>query len=228
MDFQACCAFKQMVFYTMNLHSPYFWLAIIGAIIFPLIRLRGFWPSRPYIKALMGMALALYCLIAPNAPIIIMAIGFALSALGDFLLDLPDDKGFTLGLFAFFAAHIAFIVYLWPLMVPFHHFTLMEVLIVIITILSSAIFYIWLKPSLSKDLIVPVAAYSTVIALMGIIAFTTTASLLIPLGALLFIASDVVLSIEKFKFKFLWDKEINWALYAGGQILLAIGVVSIT
>ena len=213
----------------MNLQSPFLWLALAGAVIFPLMRLRGYWPIRPYIKAVMGIALALYCLFAPSAPILIMAIGFALSALGDFLLDLPDDKGFTLGLFAFFTAHIAFIVYLWPLMVPFHHFTIMEVLIVIITILSSVIFYIWLKPSLSKDLIVPVAAYSTVIALMGITAFTTTAtSLLIPLGALLFIVSDVVLSIEKFKFKFPWDKEINWALYAGGQILLALGVVSIT
>ena len=212
----------------MNLHSPYFWLAIIGAIAFPLIRLRGFWPLRPYIKAVMGVTLALYCLFVPSAPILVMAIGFAFSALGDFLLDLPKDKGFTLGLFAFFAAHIAFIIYLWPLMMPVHQFTLMEVLIVITTILSSTIFYIWLKPSLDKDLVIPVAAYSTVIALMGITAFTTTAtSLLIPLGALLFIASDVVLSIEKFKFKFLWDKELNWALYAGGQILLAIGVVSL-
>ena len=212
----------------MILYSPYLWFAIIGAVIFSLMRLRGYWPIRPYIKAVMGVALALYCLFAPSAPIVIMALGFALSALGDFLLDLPKDKGFTLGLFAFFAAHIAFIVYLWPLMLPFHHFTLVEILIVITTIFSSAIFYIWLKPSLSEDLIVPVAAYSTVIALMGITAFTTTAtSLLIPLGAFLFIASDVVLSIEKFKFKFPWDKEINWALYAGGQILLAVGVVSI-
>jgi len=41
----------------------------------------------------------------------------------------------------------------------------------------------------------------------------------------MFIASDVVLSIERFKFKFKFDKQINWTLYAGGQILLAIGVV---
>lgn len=176
----------------------------------------------------MCVALALYCVLVPSKALPIMAAGFALSALGDFLLDLPDNKGFTLGLFAFFSAHIAFVVYLWPMMVPFSAFTMVEYFIVLITIISSAIFYIWLRPSLDKDLIIPVALYSTVIALMGITAFTTTAhSMLIPLGALLFIASDVVLSIEKFKFKFPWDKEINWALYAGGQILLAIGVVSV-
>lgn len=192
------------------------------------MRLRGYWPIRPYIKAVMGVGLAFYCMLSPNTPVLIMAMGFALSALGDFLLDLPDDKGFTPGLFAFFAAHIAFIVHLWPMMVPFSAFTLVEVNIVIITVLANAVFFIWMRPSLPKDLLIPVALYTVIIALMGITAFTTTAtSLLIPLGALLFILSDVVLSIEKFKFKFPLDKEINWALYAGGQIILAIGVVSV-
>ncbi|MCF6221967.1 MAG: lysoplasmalogenase, partial [Robiginitomaculum sp.] len=60
---------------------------------------------------------------------------------------------------------------------------------------------------------------------MGIAALTTALSLLVPIGALLFIASDVVLAVERFKFKFPLDKKINWALYASGQIVLAIGVV---
>ena len=176
----------------------------------------------------MGIALAFYCVLSPSKALLVMAIGFALSALGDFLLDLPDDKGFISGLFAFFAAHIAFVVHLWPMMVPFSAFTLSEYSIVTVTILVNIAFFLWMRPSLSKDLVIPVALYTVIIAVMGITAFTTTAtSLLIPLGALLFILSDVVLSIEKFKFKFPLDKEINWALYAGGQILLAIGVVSV-
>ena len=62
---------------------------------------------------------------------------------------------------------------------------------------------------------VPVAAYSVVITIMGIAAFTTSLpSLLAPLGAALFIASDVVLSVEKFKTKFWRAKTINWLLYA--------------
>ena len=87
-------------------------------------------------------------------------------------------------------------------------------------------FFLWLKPALPVDMKIPVAAYSGVITLMGITALTTTLpSLLVPLGAILFIASDVVLAVERFKFKFPLDKQINWTLYAGGQILLAVGVV---
>lgn len=217
----------------MFLPSYWLWVAIFGALIFPLIRWQNTKADkhtslRPIIKAIMGICLGIYCIVAPSAPVTIMAIGFLLSALGDFCLDIPEDKAFTPGLFAFFAAHIAFVVHLWPMMMPFSAFTGIEYAIVLATIVFNLAFFLWIRPSLTKDLVIPVAMYSTIIALMGITAFTTTApSMLIPLGAAMFIASDVVLSIEKFKFKLFMGKEINWALYAGGQILLAIGVVSV-
>ena len=173
----------------------------------------------------MGAALALYCLIVPSAPILFMAAGFGASALGDFLLDLPEDKGFLPGLIAFFAAHVAFLIYLWPyaefMSAPF------GMLICTGLPIANIVFYLWLRPSLPKDMTIPVAVYSTVITIMGIAALTTSLpSLLVPLGAALFIASDVVLSVEKFKTKFWRAKTINGLLYASGQILLAVGVVA--
>ncbi|PHR60395.1 MAG: hypothetical protein COA43_06675 [Robiginitomaculum sp.] len=211
----------------MQFHSIWLYAALFGAIIFPLMRLRGYYAIRPFIKTIMAVMLAAYCFITPNTPLYIMALGFILSALGDFFIDIPDDKGFTPGLFAFFAAHVAFIVHLWPIMISLADFTSTNYIICAAVIISSLAYYLWTRPSLDKDLVIPTALYTIVIGMMGVTAFNTTAiSPLVPLGAFLFMASDVVLSIEKFKHKFWAAKEINWVLYAGGQFLLAIGTVA--
>ena len=195
-------------------------IACIGAIAFLLVQNREFFASRPVIKMLMGVALSTYCLTSGHAALGFMGAGFLASSLGDYLLDFPDDKYFLPGLIAFFIAHIAFLIYLWP-------FASWSVPVCIVIAIFTLGFYIWLKPSFEKGLALPVAAYSAVIALMGMAAVTTSLpSVLIPIGAALFIASDVVLSVEKFKTKFKFDKTINWVLYAGGQIALAIGVVA--
>ncbi len=174
----------------------------------------------------MAILLALYCLIAPNVPLVFMATGFAFSALGDYFLDLPNDK-FIPGLLAFFAAHIAFLIYLWPhagfIIAP------NGLLLCTGLALVNIAFFLWLRPSLDKDLKLPVAAYSAVIAIMGMAAFTTDLlSIFIPIGAGLFIASDVVLALERFKYPNAAAKQLNWILYAVGQILLAVGVVGAT
>ena len=207
--------------------SPTLTLAIIFAAIFLILRWRPFFAFRPFIKAAMAVLLAVYCLQTPTVPLTIMATGFALSALGDFFLDLRGERWFLPGLFAFFAAHVAFAVYLFGHMVPLSMFTPIEWGMSATLIAATVAFYIWLRPSLPRDMKIPVAAYSLIITIMGITALTTTlASIFVPVGALLFIASDVVLATERFKFKFPLDKQINWALYASGQILLAIGVVA--
>lgn len=202
----------------MNSSEYILGVAVIGAIVFLLVQNREFFKSRPVIKGVMGIALAAYCFSGGHDAIVFMSIGFILSALGDFNLDFPEDKYFIRGLISFFLAHVAFLIYLWP------HATWSVPICVLIGVFTLG-FFIWLKPSLDKELLVPVAAYSLVIGLMGSAAMTTSlSSPLIPFGAALFIASDVVLSVEKFKFKFPMDKTINWVLYAGGQIALATGV----
>jgi uncharacterized membrane protein YhhN len=205
---------------------PFLILAVIFALIFFILRWRNFFALRPFIKAAMAILLAVYCLQAPAIPLYIMAVGFALSALGDYFLDLRGEKWFLPGLISFFIAHVAFAVYLFPHTVPLSMYTGFEWGMSVGLIAATIGFYIWLKPALPSDMKIPVAAYSVVITLMGIAALTTTiGSMLVPIGAILFIASDVVLSVERFKFKFPLDKQINWALYASGQILLAVGVV---
>jgi uncharacterized membrane protein YhhN len=205
------------------------------------LRDRAYFPARPYIKAAMCVFLSLYCLSTPTLPdlgpplqvsaLVLMAIGFSFSALGDYFLDTPKEKHFLTGLLAFFIAHVAFAVYLWPHMVPLSEFTITEWGLTLGLISLTLWFFIWLRPSLDKNLTLPVAAYCLVITIMGVAALTTTLrSLWVPVGAILFIASDVVLSIDKFKANISFPAKIkaghlNWFLYASGQILLAYGVV---
>lgn len=89
-------------------------IAILGAITFLPLQGKPFFKPRPLIKAIMAIALALYCLDNDANALIFMAFGFALSALGDFFLDYPQDKYFLPGLISFFVAHVAFLIYLWP------------------------------------------------------------------------------------------------------------------
>jgi len=195
-------------------------IAVFGAIAFLLVQNRDFFKTRPIIKTVMGVALGVYCIAFGTGPLVAMGFGFIFSAVGDAVLDVPGDKYFVPGLCAFFTAHVIFFGVLQP------HASWSLPVCILVGLFTLG-FFMWLKPSLEKKLVVPVAAYAVVIALMGMAALTTTlGSVWIPLGAALFIASDVVLAVERFKFKFTMDKTINWILYASGQIALAIGVVS--
>jgi len=209
------------------LQSPILWLAIAFAIIFLILRWRPFFLTRPIVKAGMAVLLAVYCM-DTQPPLSMMAAGFALSAIGDYFLDMQGENWFLPGLIAFFCAHMAFAIYLFGHMAPISAFTMFDWGISAALLGASLGFYVWLRPSLPYDMQIPVGAYSLIIMVMGITAMNTSLpSLLVPFGALLFIASDVVLAVERFKFSFHLDKQINWALYASGQILLAIGVVGV-
>ena len=200
-------------------------MAIFGAIAFLFVQRRPYFTARPYIKAIMALALAAYCLTAVSAPLYIMAIGFMLSALGDFLLDLPEDRGFVLGLAAFLSAHVAFIIAIFAYLPPLTALTTANWALAAATIAASVGFYLWILPKLDKGLKIPVGAYSIVIAIMGVVAFNTTSHLALKIGALLFILSDMVLAIAKFATPFPGHKPTNWILYSSGQILLAVGIV---
>lgn len=203
------------------------WLAIFFALIFLGLRWRPFFAPRPYIKSAMAVFLGLYCLVVPQSVLFVMALGFFLSAIGDFFLDLPDDKFFLPGLIAFFLAHLAYAVFLMSYIIPLDSWTWLEWSIVSGLPVISVGFYLWLRSDLPNDMKVPVAAYVSIITIMGIAAFASSlGSMLIPLGAALFIASDAVLAIERFKFSFAFDDKIVWVFYASGQILLAMGVVA--
>ncbi|NOX39141.1 MAG: lysoplasmalogenase [Alphaproteobacteria bacterium] len=165
-----------------------------------------------------------------QAPVLLIAaLGF--SALGDMLLARENDRGFLSGMAAFFTAHIAYAI-LFTNYLPPGGVSKFQVVASIILILLSAAIYRYLRAKLGAFR-VPVGLYTVAIAVMGIAAtglpFAKSFGLAL-LGAGLFMASDIMLAIEKFRppdhnKARRYMPYLVWALYWFAQVLILLGIL---
>jgi uncharacterized membrane protein YhhN len=185
-------------------------------------------------KAMIGLAvktgstalLAVWACIA-GGPVLLVA-ALALSSAGDAFLALKGERWLKPGMAAFFLAHVAYVVLFWGLAAEER--TLLVLAAQVILVFGGVFFVRWLSPYLG-DMRVPVFAYAAVILLMGAAALRLdTAYWLVTLGAVMFIASDTILSLQLFRNPA--DKPAGiasslavWFLYFGGQALIAWGLV---
>lgn len=179
------------------------------------------WP-KTLIKTASVAALALA---APGhaAPALIVA-GLAFGAAGDFFLSRPGEKAFLAGMGAFAAGHLAYAAEFWqpdtlPPLVP-----------VAGLLALAASTELWLAPH-TGALRWPVRAYVAVITLMALAAMTLgpdrqTALL----GAVLFVLSDLLLSLDLFVVKTpVLNRALShllWAAYWSGQALILWGMAA--
>ena len=172
------------------------------------------------------LLLALQCARARTVSIPAVA-GLVFSAAGDAFLALPDSKTyFVYGLGSFLIAHILYI---------FHFgFTPLKAERLIIPAAFSAYFLSqWLIPSVKETALhVPILAYVLAITVMGWRAFAYPSRPGVQggfkgaLGALLFLASDAVLSVNKFIMPFKEGHLATMLLYYTGQLLIAKSAMS--
>ena len=155
----------------------------------------------------------------------------ALSSLGDFFLGvgrfgkLDGESLFLLGLGSFLIAHLVYIAMfrkyralVWWRPSPAGLFGMLTIVVAVAAMLGI------LRQSLGSMLI-PVLAYSLVLAGMGISAML--ADLGTPLagcGALMFIASDAMIAISKFRHPFSYGEQLIWITYYLAQFLILRGV----
>jgi uncharacterized membrane protein YhhN len=155
----------------------------------------------------------------------------ALSSLGDFLLgvrrlgSLDGESLFLLGLGSFLIAHMVYIALfrkyralVWWRPSPARMWGVLAILVALGSVLGI------LRHSLGSMLI-PVVVYSVVLSCMGICAML--ADLGTPLagfGALLFIASDAMIAISKFRGPFPGNEQLIWITYYAAQFLILRGV----
>ena len=158
----------------------------------------------------------------------VVVLGLALSLAGDVFLMLPGNK-FILGLASFLAAHLA---YIWaftlgvgfepaqlPWLAPFAFFGLMVVV------------FLWrgLPDAALKGAVV---AYLLVIVVMAWRAAVRSQSPVPPYpsavfalaGACLFLASDSILAIDRFRRPFRAAEPIVFATYWAAQLLIGLSV----
>lgn len=151
--------------------------------------------------------------------------GLIFSLAGDVFLMLPENR-FIPGLFSFLLAHLFYIAAFTNLsglqgsnawfILPF----------IVLGLLTLSV--IWQGIAALR---IYVIAYMAVITLMGWQAFElwnrtrTTASLLAAVGALLFVISDSILAIDRFRWKFTLASACILSTYYLGQLLIAWSVI---
>ncbi len=140
-------------------------------------------------------ALAAFSEGAPVLLTVLLTAALGLSAVGDFALSRPGTKAFLTGMIAFAAAHLAYIALMVAVGVNLQASQWPIIALMVALGLSTEW---WLRPH-TGALKWPVRAYVGIILAMGLTALGLPDLRWVALcGALLFVVSDLILSIETF------------------------------
>lgn len=180
-------------------------------------------------KATATASLSLLCAINGKSWSIVTAL--ALGAIGDALLAWPGEAAFLRGLYSFLTAHL---LYTRHFLRSGGGMRLMPVtgwrqlLGAILLALAPAMGFI-LVPRVGPSLRMPIAVYSVVALSMALTALTVVHQRTVA-GAILFAFSDCLLGADEFVLpadskQRVWMQHAIWALYYGGQLLIASGFI---
>lgn len=196
------------------------WLSITFS---ALYLITGPWQPYPGSFIVKGLAVGPLAVLAFLAGSPVLGLALALSTVGDVLLDLDPVRLFVFGLGAFLVAHLIY-TFLFvrsrrrPLAPRATELLGAGAVLVYSVAVSS-----WLLPSVG-DLIVPVAIYMCAITAMVLAAILARFSNpWVVTGALLFLASDSLLAINKFKTPVPLRDVLVWSTYYLGQYSIAAG-----
>ena len=146
------------------------------------------------------------------------------SVCGDILLDLPYTNIFIFGLVAFLVGHLFYTVLFFRHAKSPDGFG--KLIIAGLVIFSGVM--IWIFRGIAPALYGPVVLYIVVIVTMSIGALLVPSKKrLLFSGALLFIASDVVLAVNKFLFTIQYGRVFNISLYFIAQFVIIMAARTI-
>lgn len=167
--------------------------------------------------------LMLVFILAPEAStyLALIVIGLAASWVGDLALTFGGRSPFVVGLIAFAGAHVAYTA-------AFVSRSALDPTAVVITGVVMAIFALvvlrWLAPHRPAELRIPITFYVVIISIMVTAAFGTHGTVpdvRIPLGAVLFAASDLFVARQRFVTSAPVNRVVGLPLYFASQILFA-------
>lgn len=163
-----------------------------------------------------------------GGPLLLVA-ALGLSAAGDAFLAREGERPFLSGLASFLAAHLAYVALF--VIVSAGPGILAEepwrAAIAVAAIASAAFVLRRLWPVVGPALRMPILAYVAAIVAMCLAALTTPAPV-VALGAVLFMASDTILAVERFllppaSVHRTWTGPAVWLLYYAAQALITLG-----
>ncbi len=171
-----------------------------------------------------GLSVSALAILALHNRTWLLAMGLLLSSLGDVLLDF--GRGFFLyGLAAFLCAHLTYAALFLHRRACMKNAPSRPVLSAVVLAYGVG-FGLWLLPHVGAERI-PVLAYLAAILLMVITAARAGyATQFVVLGALLFLASDSLLAVQRFVGRIPAGGVLVWTTYYLGQCGIALGVMS--
>ncbi len=183
------------------------------------------YPGAAVIKGLCCTLLAIvaFRVLGPKAGFL-LGLALLFSAAGDVFLAIERPNFFTYGLVAFLIGHVLYIVLFARNVMPVADITVLRWTGAGCVIAFAVVMGVWLKPSLG-GMTVPVLAYVAVITTMGVLSIVAGfPTWLVIVGALLFMASDSILAVNKFKTAVPASGYLIWATYYAAQALILLGV----
>jgi uncharacterized membrane protein YhhN len=154
----------------------------------------------------------------------VLALGLAFSTAGDVLLDL-DPRLFAFGLGAFLLAHLTYIGLFARNRTPGIRLDPAHLAAVLLIVVASATLAVWIVPSagaLAAPVVVYVCALTTMVSAAILARFRQP---WVAVGAILFLVSDALLAIHKFKMPVPLHNYVVWSTYYLGQCGIALGYI---
>lgn len=200
--------------------------SLAAAFLYAMMLARPVSWRRTVAKAGSVLLLAILAVVEGGPLLLVAALG--LSALGDAFLAQDGERAFLGGLASFLLAHIAYAALFAasgdtaiPTAAPWR----LALALGMIVFAAAMLLRLW--PALPRDMKAPVAVYVGAILAMGLAALTVPAPLVV-FGAVLFMASDGILAVERFLLDptsphRAWTGQAVWWLYYAAQLLITLG-----
>jgi uncharacterized membrane protein YhhN len=184
---------------------------------------------RPYTGdvALKTSMCVLLAIAALRGNLKLFALALLFSAAGDAFLAYDGERLFVPGLASFLATHVlyavVFVLATKGAATPMT--TARRVMLAVIPTFAVA-YSVVLWPNLGA-LAIPVVLYIAAIVVMAMLSLRVRA-IEVPLGAVLFMVSDSLISLEKFLWQAAWIGPLVWITYALAQLLITRGMLTST
>jgi uncharacterized membrane protein YhhN len=177
-------------------------------------------PAAVALKAAAILALAALAVAArPRAPL--LAAALVAHTAGDVLI---ETAPFVLAMAAFGAGHLLYVRLFWPARRPWEDVRGGAKLTIGALALAGALLLHRLVPGLQPVLAAAVPLYAVALLAMAAVAqLTARGRPWVPLGALLFVASDSVLALDRFVGPLEAARWIVWPAYWLGQAAIVLG-----
>jgi len=201
------------------------WLLWIGAAVaVAYLLLPRPYPGDVALKTSMCVLLAIA---AFRCNLKLFALALLFSAAGDAFLAYDGQRLFVPGLASFLATHvlyaIVFVLATKGAVAPMSAGR--KVMLAVIPTFAIA-YSVVLWPNLGA-LAIPVVLYIAAIVVMAMLSLRVRA-IEVPLGAVLFMVSDSLISLEKFLWQAVWVGPLVWITYAVAQLLITRGMLTST